>query len=55
MPLIRELKDTVKARAERDSKFRVALLKEAVEQMLAGDIDAFAGRALELVLEVLAG
>ena len=54
-PLIRELKDTVKARAERDPKFRVALLKEAVEQMLAGDIDAFAGRALELVLEVLAG
>lgn len=40
MPLTREFKDTVKARAERDPKFRAALLKEAVEQMLAGDIDA---------------
>lgn len=39
MPLTREFKDTVKARAERDPKFRVALLKGAVEQMLAGDID----------------
>jgi hypothetical protein len=40
MPLTREFKDTIKTRAERDLKFRAALLKEAVEQMLAGDIDA---------------
>ncbi|HXD46073.1 MAG TPA: transcriptional regulator [Pseudolabrys sp.] len=40
MPLTREFKDTVKARADHDPKFRAALLKEAVEQLLAGDTDA---------------
>ena len=39
MPLTRRFKDTVKARAERDPKFRAALLKEAVELMLAGDVE----------------
>lgn len=39
MALTRSFKETVKARAERDPKFRAALLKEAVEQMLAGDLD----------------
>lgn len=39
MALTREFKETVKARAERDSKFRAALLTEAVEQMLGGDMD----------------
>jgi hypothetical protein len=39
MALTRNFKETVKARAERDAKFRAALLKEAVEQMLGGDID----------------
>jgi DNA-binding phage protein len=29
----------VKARVERDPKFRAALLTEAVEQMLSGDLD----------------
>ena len=38
MALTRDFKDTVKARAERDPKFRAALLTEAVEQMLAGDM-----------------
>jgi DNA-binding phage protein len=39
MALTRSFKETVKARAERDPKFRAALLTEAVEQMLAGDVD----------------
>lgn len=39
MVLTRDFKDTVKARVERDPKFRAALLTEAVEQMLSGDLD----------------
>jgi len=39
MGLTRDFKDTVKARAERDPKFRAALLTEAVEQLLSGDVD----------------
>jgi putative addiction module killer protein len=39
MPLTRDFKETVKARAERDPEFRAALLTEAVEQMLSGDVD----------------
>jgi len=39
MPLTRSFKETVKARAERDPKFRAALFTEAVEQMLSGDLD----------------
>ncbi len=39
MPLTRDFKETVKARADRDPKFRAALLQEAIEQMLEGDID----------------
>ena len=39
MALTRSFKDTVKERAERDPKFRAALFTEAVEQMLAGDLD----------------
>ena len=39
MPLTRSFKETVKARAERDPKFRAALLTEAIEQMLSGDLD----------------
>jgi DNA-binding phage protein len=38
MPLTREFKQTVKARAERDPVFREALLIEAVEQLLAGEV-----------------
>jgi len=38
MPLTRSFKEMVKARAARDPKFRAALLTEAVEQMLAGDV-----------------
>jgi DNA-binding phage protein len=39
MALTREFKETVKARAERDAEFREALLSEAVEQLLAGELE----------------
>ncbi len=39
MALTREFKQTVKARAERDPAFREALLTEAIEQLLSGDIE----------------
>ena len=39
MPLTRSFKETVKARVERDPEFRAALLSEAIEQMLAGDLE----------------
>ena len=38
MPLTRDFKDTIRARAERDPKFRKELLREGVECMLGGDI-----------------
>jgi len=38
MPLTRNFNDTVKARADRDPDFRAALLIEAIEEMLAGDV-----------------
>ena len=38
MPLTRTFKDTVKARAAHDGAFRAALLSEAVELLLAGDV-----------------
>jgi hypothetical protein len=39
MPLTRDFKKTIQARAARDAAFRRHLLKEAVDCMLAGDID----------------
>jgi hypothetical protein len=39
MPLTREFNQTVKARAEVDVKFRVALLEEAIELLIAGDVE----------------
>ena len=39
MALTRSFKETVKARAERDPVFRDALLTEAVDQFLAGDLN----------------
>ena len=38
MPLTRDFKETIRARVERDAKFRTALLREGVEAMLAGDV-----------------
>ncbi len=37
MPLTRRFRELVKARADRDPKFRVALLQEALEAFLRGD------------------
>lgn len=44
MTLTREFKETVKARAQRDPAFRVALLRESAESLLAGDVET--GKAL---------
>lgn len=38
MPLTRDFKITIKARAERDPAFRLAMLTEAMELLLAGDM-----------------
>ena len=40
MALTRDFKETVQARARRDPAFREGLLKEGVECLLAGDVDA---------------
>jgi DNA-binding phage protein len=39
MPLTREFRTTVQERAQRDRAFRVALLSEAMECFLAGDVE----------------
>ena len=39
MPLTKDFKDTIQARAQRDSAFRKALLQEGIECLLAGDVD----------------
>lgn len=39
MTLSRNFKETLKARIERDSGFREALLEEAVQCLLAGELD----------------
>jgi DNA-binding phage protein len=38
--LTKDFRETVRARAARDPKFRKALFKEAVQTLLQGDIDA---------------
>jgi DNA-binding phage protein len=44
MALTRSFKETVKDRAERDAAFREALLTEAVEQLLGGEVET--GKAI---------
>ena len=39
MALTKDFKETIMARAQRDSRFRKALLQEGVECLLAGDVD----------------
>jgi hypothetical protein len=39
MPLTRDFKETIQQRARRDGRFREALLKEAVDALLSGDLD----------------
>jgi DNA-binding phage protein len=38
MPLTREFRETVKARADRDPEFRAGLYQEAMQAMLDGDV-----------------
>jgi DNA-binding phage protein len=38
MPLTRDFKEAIRARVERDPKFRKELLREGIESMLSGDI-----------------
>jgi hypothetical protein len=40
MSLTRVFKETIQARAARDAAFRKHLLQQAVDSMLAGDVDA---------------
>ena len=40
MPLTRDFRETVQARAQRDREFREELLKEGVECLLSGDVEA---------------
>lgn len=37
MPLTKAFKDTVRERAQKDKKFRTALLQEAIDEFLNGD------------------
>ncbi len=39
MPLTHDFKETIRARAQREPKFRQALLREAVESYLSGDLE----------------
>jgi DNA-binding phage protein len=39
MPLTRDFKETIQARARHDEAFREALLTEAVDAMLSGDVE----------------
>src|SRR5262249_13835174 len=39
MPLTHDFKETIRSRAQREPKFRQALLREAVECILNGDLD----------------
>jgi hypothetical protein len=43
MALTRDFRETIRERAQREPEFRRALLQEAVEQMLSGDVDAGKG------------
>jgi DNA-binding phage protein len=39
MPLTKDFRETVRERAHRDASFRRALLREAIELMLSGDVE----------------
>lgn len=49
MPLTRDFRETVGARATRDSKFRRELLRKGVESLLEGDMDAGKGRLRDYI------
>lgn len=44
VPIARTFRETVLARARRDTRFRSAMLTEAINELLNGDLDA--GRAM---------
>lgn len=44
MALTRDFKETILARVQADPKFREGLLRDGVESMLSGDVDA--GKAI---------
>lgn len=44
MPITRKFRETVWTRAQNDTRFRAALLTEAINELLAGDLDT--GRAV---------
>ena len=44
MALTRDFKDTVRARALCEPKFRLALIEEAIESLIDGDLDG--GRSI---------
>ncbi len=44
MPITRKFRETVWARAQGDARFRAAMLSEAINQLLSGDLDA--GKAM---------
>ena len=39
MPLTRDFKNTIKARAERDPEFRVGLFREAIDALFSDDLE----------------
>ena len=39
MPLTRNFKDTVKARAERDPEFRIGLFRAAIDALISDDLE----------------
>ena len=40
MALTRDFRNTIQERASRDPRFRRALLREAIEQLLSGEVDS---------------
>ncbi len=44
MPITREFRETIRARAQTDSRFRAAMLTEAINELLSGSLDA--GKAM---------
>ena len=44
MPITREFRETVRARVQTDSRFRAAMLTEAINELLSGSLDV--GKAM---------
>src|SRR3712207_4968003 len=49
MPLTRDFRSTVKARAERDPAFRAALFEEAVQAVVEGDLPVARGLLRDVI------